>query len=290
MTKKRDEQFANKKYVSMFFTQKTCLLKHTDLLVYCYRTFQAEFSEVVSHRRTAKATGLKEETVAKASNRLAEHGLLATDYSVVTPCQHMDWFHELEALREQHPDGPFWKCFRNWRSYVRKPGAQNCLQVSDVLLYSLIRNSALTGWKPQHGWSYEYLALATGMTAETASQSVGRLKKLGFVSADDGMVFRLYRLTDAQLLCFADKAQFSGTASADPDIFVDEVSPASAILDERESARADLIALLKPFPMSQSGRQYVITKTTNHAGWPDTWHEVADKAIEHVLVNVNHFD
>ena len=248
------DHLTNKKQVNMFFTQKASELKYTDLLVYGYRCQQASYDTRPSHRRTSIATGLKEETAANASDRLREFGLVNNEYQVVTPCPQMNWFQVVDSLRNRFSDKHFSMWFRNWRCYVRQPGPNNPLTVPCVVLYSLLYNSATNGWKPIHGWSHEYLALTTGITSKTVSSSLDRLEEHGFLSILDGMRFRFFRLSESQLECFADKRLFSGSASPEPDEFVDELSPASKVLDHKAQARKDLVDFLNLFPISNAIR------------------------------------
>ena len=281
MTTTRDEQFVNKKYVKVYMTTPKSELRYTDLLSFCYRTFQSTYDEVPTHRRTAKATGLKEETVAKAAERLRGHGLLDSDNSVVSPCPRMDWFQELESLREQFPSDHWSKWLRNWRAYIRKPG-DTPLQVSDILIYSLIRNSLLNGWKPQHGWSYEYLGLATGTSDETASRAISRLEKLGFLEMDEGKRFRLFKLQSSQLACFADKKEFSGSSSSEPDVFVEEFSPASEAMERRAAEKQMLIEWIKPLPISDKWKDRMYYTLIKDPNWPD-WKPKADRLLSKAL-------
>ncbi len=275
----QDKQFVDKKYVTMFFTNPECPLSYTDRATYCYRTFQASYGEIPSHRRTAKATGLKEETVAKATERLRGHGLLDTDNTVISPCPRADWFQELETLRERFREGHFSKWLRNWRCYVRTPGADNPLQVTDVTIYSLIRNSVFNQWKPQHGWSHEYLALATGTSAETVAKALTKLEELGFLAVDEGMVFRLYRLRDAQLRCFADKTTFSGTASADPDKLLDEFSPASEIFEKQQAERDRFVEWLNRWAIPNKAKDGIYKTVVRDPEWPERWQEKAESLV-----------
>jgi DNA-binding transcriptional regulator YhcF (GntR family) len=203
-----NDQFEEKKFVTMFFTSKDCLLTYPDLLTYCYQAHQDFYEEVPSFRRVAKRTGIKEETVAAATKRLRGCGLLSDDNAVISPCPHLDWFQPLDTLLKRHEGQHFTKWLRNWRYYVRQPGSENPLTVPAVMVYSLIRHSVLGKWKPQHGWSYEYLSLVLGMTAKTVSSALSKLEELGFVAILDGMRFQLYRLRESQLRCFANNRAY----------------------------------------------------------------------------------
>ena len=277
------DQFENKKQISNFFTRKGCPLKYTGLLVYCYRCHQASYDTKPSHRRTAKATGLKEETVANASDRLRQFGLLNNDYEVIAPCPRMDWFQVTEALRERFIDRHFSLWFRNWRCLVRQPGPNNPLTVPCVVLYSLIYNSAANGWKPIHGWSIEYLSSVTGITSKTVSSSLDRLEEYGFLSILDGMRFDLYRLRESQLECFADKQAYSGTASVELDRIREDFSPASQVLDHKAQARKDLVDFLNLFPITSDDKDRIFRAVSSMASWPKDWKKVADKLVERVM-------
>lgn len=276
-------QFENKKHVNMFFTQKASELKYTDLLVYGYRCQQASFDTRPSHQRTAKATGLKGATVANASDRLRELGLLNSEYHVVSPCPRVKWFQVVDTLRERFIDKHFSLWFRNWRCHVRQPGPNNPLTVPCVVLYSLLYNSATNGWKPIHGWSHEYLSLTTGITTKTVSSSLVRLEEYGFLSILDGMRFRFFRLSESQLECFADKRLFSGTASSEPDEIVDELSPASKALDRKAQARKDLVDFLNMFPITSDDKDRIFKAVTSMPSWPDGWKKVADELVGRIL-------
>ena len=277
------DQFANKKHVSNFFTQKACPLKYTGLLVYCYRCYQASYETKPSHRRTAKSTGLKEETVANASDVLRKFGLLNNDYEVVDPCPRMDWFQVTDSLRDRFIDKHFSLWFRNWRCFVRQPGPNNPLTVPSVVLYSLIYNSATNGWKPVHGWSIEYLSSITGITSKTVSSSLDRLEEYGFLSVLDGMRFDLFRLRESQLECFADKQAYSGTASLEPDRIREDYSPASKVLDHKAQARKDLVDFLNMFPISSSDKDRVFKAVSGMPIFPNNWKKVADELVGRIL-------
>ena len=274
--------FAPKKHVSMFFTNKQSELKYTELLTYCYRSHQASYGTVPSHRRTAKATGMKEETIATASARLQQFGLLDGDYRVISPCPKKQWFQESEALLERFIDEHFSRWYRNWKCFVRQPGRDNPLTVPCVMLYSLIINSAKNEWKPPHGWSIEYLALITGITPKTVSSSLGRLEEYGFLSILDGMRFRLYKLTSSQLECFAGKRAYSG-ASSEPDEIADEFSPASRILDAKAQAKKDLADFINRWPIGNKDKDRVFKDVTQMKEWPNGWKKAADQIIERIM-------
>jgi len=276
-------QFENKKNVSMFFTTKASLLKYTDLLTYCYRCHQASFDTRPSHRRTAKAVGLKEETVATATDRLRQFGLLNDNHAVVAPCPKVKWFQQSDVLLERFIDRHFSLWFRNWRCFVRQPGPNNPLTVPSVVLYSLIHNSAVNDWKPIHGWSHEYLSLITGITTKTVSSSLERLEQYGFLSILDGMRFKLYLLRDSQLECFADKRSYSGTASSEPDEIVEQFSPASKVLDDKAQARRELVGFLNIWPISDPDKDRVFRAVTDMSTWPDGWKNVANELVERIL-------
>lgn len=276
-------QFENKKQVNMFFTQKASELKYTDLLVYGYRCQQASYDTRPSHRRTSMATGLKEETVANASDRLRKFGLVNNEYQVVTPCPRSNWFQVTDSLRERFTDKHFSMWFRNWKCYIRQPGPNNPLTVPSVVLYSLLYNSAANGWKPIHGWSHEYLSLTTGITSKTVSSSLERLQEYGFLSILDGMRLKFYRLSEGQLQCLADKRPFSGSASPDPDEIVDDFSPVSKVLDHKAQARKDLVSFLNLWPISDNDKNRVYKAVTGRENWPAGWKQAADELAGRIL-------
>ena len=276
-------QFANKKYIQMFFTCKNCPLSYSDFLVYCYRAYQDRFGETPSYRRIAKATGVKEETVSAATERLCKVDLLAANASVVSPCPRLEWFQQCDALLEKFGEEHFSMWFRNWRCFVRRPGADNPLRVTDVLVYSVIFNSAVKDWKPLHGWSKEYLALVTRTSAETVSKALDRLEELGFLTVLDGMRFRLFKLRESQLKCFADKVAHSGVGSSDPDEFVDEFAPASKTLEESEKAKLEFIDWLKRWPMSDKDKDRVYYAVFRHPEWPHGWQDKAKNLVGRIM-------
>jgi len=277
------EQFTNKKYIQMFFTTKICPLSYTDYLSYCYRCYQDRFNVIPTYRRIAKATGVKEETVSAATARLQKVNLLAADAAVISPCPNLDWFQQCDALLEKFGDDHFSLWFRNWRCFVRRPGFDNPLRVSDVLVYSVILNSAVKNWKPLHGWSKEYLALVTRTSPETVSKSLDRLEELGFFSVLDGMRFKLYKLRESQLKCFSDKVVHSGVASPDPDEFVDEFAPASQVLEQSEKANQEFIDWLKRWPISDKDKDRVYYTVYRHSEWPHGWQDKAVKLVGKIM-------
>jgi DNA-binding Lrp family transcriptional regulator len=277
------DQFENKRFVTMFFTTKESPLAYSDLLVYCYRAHQDCYGENPSHRRVAKRTGIKEETVAAASKRLRECGLLDMDGSVSSPCPCLDWFHPLDSLLKKHEREHFSKWLWNWRCYIRQPGPENPLTVPAVMLYSLIRHSVIGGWKPKDGWSYEYLSVVLGLTATTVSNALLKLEQLGFLTKFDGMRFRLYKLQAGQLRCFSDNRPYSGSSSVEPDEIVDELSPFAKMLEEQENARFELIQYLKRWPISEKEKHSIYHRVQRTEGWPKGWERVAAEMIDKVL-------
>ena len=238
---------------------------------------------IPSYRRIAKAIGVKEETVSAATERLQKVDLLAADGAVVSPCPRLEWFQQSDALLEQFGDKHFSLWFRNWRCFVRRPGFDNPLRVTDVLVYSVIFNSAVKDWKPLHGWSKEYLALVTRTSPETVSKSLDRLEELGFLTVLDGMRFKLFKLRDSQLKCFSDKVVHSGVASPDPDEFVDEFAPASQVLEQSEKANREFIEWLKRWPISHKDKDRVYYAVYRHSEWPQGWQDKAVKLVENIM-------
>jgi DNA-binding transcriptional regulator YhcF (GntR family) len=275
-----DPQFDRKKYLGLFCASKESRLNYADLLVYCYRAQQHAYDTLPSHRRTAKATGLKEETVASATARLHDHGLLEPDGAVLSPCSWKGWFNELDSLREKFADQHWSMWFQNWRCYIRQPGADNPLTVPCVMLYSLIRHSVLRGWKPPEGWSHEYIALITGINAKTVSNSLERLEALGFLTVLDGMRFRLFKLRDCQLGYFADKRAWSGSASSEPDEIVGDLSPASLVLEEKAKAKNALVAMLNRNLDSDKDKDRIYKEIASQTDWfKGNWQDVVLKAV-----------
>ncbi len=261
------DQFDNKKSLSVFCTSKESLLTYADLLVYCYRVNQHAYETIPSHRRAAKATGLKEETVASATSRLHHNGLLLADGAVVAPPPRLNWFRQLDSLKEKFGDEHFSMWFQNWRCYVRQPGAENPMTVPCVMLYSLIRHSVRQGWKPSEGWSHEYLSLITGINAKTVSSSLERLEASGFITVREGMRFVLYKLRDCQLAFFADKRAWSGVGSVDPDEMVDGFSPVSQAIEEHAIAKAALVVMLNNNPISDHDKDRIYKGIISQDGW-----------------------
>ena len=277
------EQFENKKHVTVYFTNKGCPLAYTDLLTYCYRAHQDCYGEVPSHRRVAKRTGIREETVVTATERLQERGLLGQNNAVVTPCPHLDWFQPLDSLRQKFADDHFSKWLWNWRCYVRQPGQENPLTVPAVMTYSLIRHSVLGKWKPKEGWTYQYFSLVLGMTDKTVRNALAKLEQFGFLSVLEGFRFRLYRLRDSQLRCFADNQTFSGTASGEPDEVLDDFAPGSNAMEEEEAARSNLVQYLGRFPITHSQKQRIYQAVIHSGHSPKHWQELASAIIEKVI-------
>lgn len=280
----KDEIHETKKTVSIFCPSRNSRLSYSDLLVYCYRADQHRYSTVPSCRRVAKSTGLREATISEATGRLVEHGLLSSGNAVITPCPKQDWFITLDALKEQNPEGPELRWFQNWKSLVRRPGSDNPLTVPAVMIYSAIRHSVMTRWKPQGGWTYEYLALITATNVKTVAASLDTLGKLGFLIVLDGLRFRLYRLRDSQMSCFADRGVWSGN-SAEPDEMMDDFAPGSEQWDRRAEARRAFEAHMERWPISTKARQAIISRVMQQAGWEQHWDEwslkLVDKFLDH---------
>lgn len=278
------DQFENKKFLSVFCTSKDSPLTYAEILVYCYRANQHAYETIPSHRRTAKATGLKEETVASATTRLHQHGLLLADWLVIAPCPRITWFRQLDSLVERFPDKHFSMWLQNWRCYVRQPGADNPLTVPCVMLYSLIRHSVLNNWKPPAGWSQEYLSLITGINPKTVSTSLDKLEASGFITILDGMRFRLYKLRECQLTYFSDKRAWSGVGSAEPDEIVEDFSPASAAAEAIDNARSSLAQFLGKYPISDSDRHRIFRGIVDQTEWhKGNWQDVAQRAASRCM-------
>ena len=134
-------------------------------------------------------------------------------------------------------------------------------------------------------WAYwpvyvhEYLALATGTSAETVAKALTKLEELGFLAVDEGMVFRLYRLRDAQLRCFADKTTFSGTASADPDKLLDEFSPASEIFEKQQAERDRFVEWLNRWAIPNKAKDGIYKTVVRDPEWPERWQEKAESLV-----------
>jgi DNA-binding MarR family transcriptional regulator len=277
-----DAEFNGKKSVSIFFTTPASKLSYTDLLDYCYRAEQDRFGTTPSFRRIAKRIGLKEETISASSSRLRDMGLLTTDYFYIDPCPRLDWFQPLDSLMEKKGNEHSSRWFRNWRCYVRQPGPENPLTVPSTTLYSLIRSSAINGWKPREGWSIEYLALATGISSKTVRRSLDTLVEMGFLSILDEMRFRLFKLRPSQLGCFADNRPFSGTAS-EPDEFVDDFAPASDVMQQDRATRLKLAEYLKGWPIDEDATNRVYKSVVKSPNWTEQWKDLAYRGIEQEL-------
>ncbi|MFO0806154.1 MAG: hypothetical protein U0894_00015 [Pirellulales bacterium] len=278
------DQFDNKKYLSVFCTARESPLAYTDLLVYCYRTHQHAFETLPSHRRTAKATGLKEETVASATTRLHHHGLLLADGAVVAPCPQNKWFRQLDALREKFGDKHFSMWFQNWRCYVRQPGVDNPLTIPCVMVYSLIRHSVLQSWKPSEGWSHEYIALITGINPKTVSSALDTLESNGFLTVLDGMRFRLFKLRESQLQFFADKRAWVGAGSTQPDEIVEELAPASAVLEDKAKAKRELVEMLNRYPINDNHKERIYKGVVSQESWfMGKWQDAVLKVVGNIL-------
>lgn len=219
---KKDELLARKKSLTVYTTTPHSPLRHSELLVYSFRADQRRYGSVPTNVRTAKNTGLNEETCSVAASKLVGHGLLDEDHNVVLPCPHEDWFNPIESLKSQNPEGPWHDWLTNWRTLVRAPGA-NHLTVSGVLVYSLIRHQVIQGWRPPNGWSYEYIARMTGLTGGTVSDQIKLLQEKGFLEVKSGLSFKLFKLNAWQEACFSDRVGWHGTPGDDE--FSEEPSP-----------------------------------------------------------------
>lgn len=275
-----DDLIETKKTVSLFCTTKESPLTYADLLVYCFRAYQDAFSTVPAHRRVAKATGLKEETVAKATVRLRDLGLLNGDASVITPCPHLDWFRQLDSLLEKFGDKHFSLWFQNWRCFVRAPGADNPLTVPSVMVYSLIRHAAMNNCKPRFGWSHEYIALVTGMTTKTVGSALEKLVATGFLAIEEGLRFKLFKLRQCQLRFLADRQEWTGNSSVESDDIVDEFSPVSDDMELKDKQTAAFRHWLQRWPISEAAKNKVYYGIVNQPNWfKGDWNSVAMKAV-----------
>lgn len=278
----KDEDFANKKSVTMFFTTPLFALNYVDLLNYCYRSEQDRFHTIPTFRRVAKRIGVKEETVSQSSSRLQANRLLNADCSVISPCPRLDLFQPLEALKKNDGNQHFSRWLRNWKCYIRHPGPSNILTVPTTTLYSLIRNSAINGWKPNEGWTIEYLTLVTGISQKTVKRSLETLQEKGFLEVLDNMRFRLFKLQPCQLACFSDNMSFSG-ATAEPDEFVDTFSPASELMLRDQEVRQEFSQWLKRWPIDEGKRDWVFQTVIKLPNWEQNWNETARKYVEKAM-------
>lgn len=267
--------FENKKLVTVYSPAKESPLNYSDLLVFCYRQSQSRFDTIPTVRRTAKSTGLREATVASSTKRLQEFGLLIEDDLVIKPCPHLKWFHKLGSLEERFPDGPEFLWLQNWKCFVRSPGSTNPLTVPCVMLYSLIYHSVITKWKPNNGWTLEYLALATATNTKTVNKSLECLEQNGFLEVLDGLRFKLFRLRESQLASFSDKGVWSAN-SAEPDEICDEFSSAGDSLQQSHESLQALRAFVNSWHFEEHNKDWIIRKTTSHENWESNWKENVD--------------
>jgi len=274
----KDKLLTTKKTISVFNTAKDSPLNYADLLTFCFRAGQHRYSTVPSIRRVAKNTGLKEATVSASTSRLAELGLLNADASIISPCPHRDWFVSSEALEQRFPQESDLSWFLNWKSLVRRPGNDNPLTVPAVLTYSLIRHSVHNTWKPNGGWTHDYLAVLTGTNPKTVTAVLDKLEQLGFLMVLDGMRFRLFQLRESQLACFADKVTPSG-GSSEPDEIVNDFGPGSEALERDHRERAALVEYLMPFPLADKVKRRIVERITERNDWRDTWRDLAKKCV-----------
>ncbi len=274
-----DQLHDTKKTLSVFNPSKESPLKYTDLLVYCFRAFQDSYRTVPSCRRIAKNTGLREQTVAEATERLHNHGLLTGEGKVISPCPRAEWFVTLEKLQERFPEGPSCRWFQNWTTFIRSPGIDNPISVPTVLVYSLVRHSIFHDWKPSQGWSLAYLAELTATNEKTVGAALSTLEESGFLTVLEGMRFKLYRLSETQLKCFADRGVWSGNSS-EPDEIVDELAPAAAAFDEKAAAKEEFVEYLNRFPISNKQRDQIYHSIVKSQQWPKGWREKAFELIE----------
>lgn len=206
------------------------------------------------------------------------HGLLDSECDIIHPCPKLNWFHKTEALAARFPNEPEFSWLSNWRTLVRRPGADNVLTVPAIMIYSLIRHSLFNKWKPAAGWTHQYMSQLTGCDPKTIALALTKLEEYGFLSPLDGMRFRLYQLSEAQLACFADKGEWMGNSS-EPDELVQLPSPNAAKLDKGHAALKELRELVDRYPISESERREIIRSITRCAHWPKTdWRKAAGDA------------
>lgn len=277
-----DAQLSNKKTVKLFSPSKEFPLRYPDLLVYCYRVGQSRFDTVPSVRRTAKSTGLREATVATATERLGEHGMVDPFAAVIHPCPHLDWFCRLSSLEEKSPNGPEFMWLQNWTTLVRRPGVDNPLTVPCVLIYSLVRHSIINRWKPSAGWTHEYLAQATATNPKTVFASLRTLEDYGFLSVLDGMRFRLFEMRESQLSCFADKKVWTAS-SVDPDEIANSFGPGSDKLDKRLAAQKHLVEYVDGWYFNQDTKNKIVAAVMKMDGWETNWQEIVNDVIEPIM-------
>ena len=249
--------------------------------MFCHRADQFRYDTVPSCRRTAKATGLQESTVSTCDQRLLEHGLITPEKSVIDPCPRLNWFQPLDSLKKQNPDGPSFQWLRNWKTLIRQPG-DNPLSITAVLVYSVIRHSAETKWKPPQGWTHEYLGLLTATNPKTVAAALATLEENGFLRVLEGMRFQLYRLRDSQVACFADRKAWSGNSS-EPDDFLDEYGPGSDRLEERHAARVKLDKFLEGWPIPNNAPAAIRAEVMKREGWEQNWECWANKLLDNYL-------
>lgn len=278
----KDPILKTKKAISVFCQRKESPLQYADLLTYCHRADQHRYNCVPTVRRVAKATGLREPTVSASTGRLRQLGLVTADASVSIPCLHLDWFVFLDALKELSPDGPETQWVQNWKSLVRQPGSDNPLTVPAVMIYSAIRHSVYTNWKPASGWTHEYLSLLTGTNTKTVASALATLEEFGFLAVQDGMRFKLYQLRDGQGACFADKQVWSGNSS-EPDEIVEDYGPSSERLDQSRQARLLFEKYMERWDLSATCKQKIMSAVMKHSGWEKRWQDWAFELISKVM-------
>lgn len=170
---------------------------YIDLLIYSVIVKKDRFQESFTTTQLAVATGINEETVQQALVRLERANLLKSGLPQYRP----DLFFTGDDTK-----GHWSERLRFWKTLIRAQSSP--LKVSDVMLFSFLRDKREAGYSPIGGWSVGYLAVALAMDRATITAALDRLEKLNLVKQAEDQILVARSLTSEQLTYFRDRGVY----------------------------------------------------------------------------------
>jgi len=264
--------------VYVFCPSGEATLAWTDLIVYSYLAYQDRYGKQPTTNRLAYLTGLSNGAVDEARARLSACSLVVDGKPVPKDA----WFWTKESK------GAHWSTrYAYWRCLVR--AEESPLTATDTMVFSYLMDKKLSGFVPQRGWSYEYVATALCMTPKTVASCLDRLASVEpRLFQRKGNQWGLPScLVGPQTLWFKTREK---PTRAKPFFEFDpsEPAPEPVVKAERNDATKKAVKLLGDYIADHVGRDVKTVNKLLGSVWPlvimedkllDNWKEIVDREV-----------
>lgn len=164
------EQLSEKSFIQVFVTTEACPIIHSDLLVFSYLYYQAQYKKAPTNVSVACRTGLDRNTITACKQRLTNHGLLIDNHPVINELT-KSWF---RSAANKYG-------FATWRCYTRSNNSLLSVQATSLL--SFFYHCRDTAYKPRK-LTVAYLAVCANLDRATVETCLKSLAQYGFVCGE----------------------------------------------------------------------------------------------------------